>query len=141
MSLVSQRKFPGVVLGLRHDPLGVPFINSPISGEDVVVSIDQIIGGIKGAGNGWRMLMECLAAGRSISLPSQACGGARQVAKVTGAYTQVRSQFGMPIGNFEGVDEVVARIGAFSYLLEASRVFTAGAVDNGLKPASDFSNR
>ena len=126
---------PGVVLGLRHCPLGVPFINSPIEGKDVVVSVDQIIGGVDGAGKGWLMLMECLAAGRSISLPSQATGGARALNRFVGTYAQVRHQFGLPIGNFEGVDEAIARIGAFSYLLEASRIFTAAAVDSGIKPA------
>ncbi len=125
----------GVVLGLRHDPLGVPFINSPIEGKDVVVSIDQIIGGVEGAGKGWLMLMECLAAGRSISLPSQATGGARAINRFVGTYAQVRHQFGLPIGDFEGVDEALARIGAFTYLLEASRIFTASAVDSGIKPA------
>lgn len=125
----------GVILGKRHDPLGVPFINSPLEGKNVVVSIDQIIGGVKGAGKGWQMLMECLAAGRSISLPSQASGGAKAVNKLVGTYAQVRHQFGLPIGSFEGVNEAIARIGAFSYLMEASRVFTAAAVDSGIKPA------
>ena len=125
----------GVTLGKRHDPLGVPFINSPLEGKDVVVSVDQIIGGTDGAGKGWQMLMECLAAGRSISLPSQASGGAKAVNKIVSAYAQVRHQFGMPIGNFEGVDDPVARIGAHSYLMESARVFTAAAVDSGIKPA------
>jgi acyl-CoA dehydrogenase len=128
-------KTSGVSNNKRHDPLGVPFINSPIYGKDVVVPINQIIGGIEGAGKGWQMLMESLSAGRSISLPSQSAGGCKLVAYVTGAYAQVRQQFGMPIGNFEGIDEGVARIGAFAYLLDAARVFTAGAVDGGIKPA------
>lgn len=125
----------GVNLGRRHDPLGVPFINSPIDGKDVIVSLDQIIGGKDGAGKGWQMLMECLAAGRSISLPSQASGGAKAVNRIVGSYAQIRHQFGMPIGNFEGVEEPIARIGAMSYLMESARVFTAAAVDSGIKPA------
>ena len=79
--------------------------------------------------------MESLSAGRSISLPSQSAGGCKSIAYVTGAYAQVRQQFGVPIGNFEGIDEGVSRIGAFAYLLDAARVFTAGAVDGGIKPA------
>ncbi len=125
----------GVILGRRHDPLGVPFYNCPIEGVDVVVSIDQIIGGADGAGQGWRMLMECLAAGRAISLPASSTGGAKRVLRVTGAYAAVRKQFGISIGQFEGISETLGRMGAFTYLLEACRKYTAGAVDGGLKPA------
>lgn len=126
---------PGVVLGRRHDPLGVPFFNCPINGKDVIVSADQIIGGPAGAGQGWRMLMECLAAGRSISLPGQSTGGAKRTARIIGAYAQVRKQFGMSIGKFDGVGEVLARIGGLTYLLEACRIYTVGALDKGIKPA------
>ncbi len=126
---------PGVVLGRRHDPLGVPFYNCPTSGKDVVVSVDQIIGGVDGAGRGWQMLMECLAAGRSISLPSQSAGGAKGLVRVTSAYAVVRRQFGIPIGQFEGIEEPLARITGLSYIMESARIFTVGAVDSGIKPA------
>lgn len=125
----------GVTLGLRHDPMGVPFYNCPIQGKDVVVSIDQIIGGASGAGQGWKMLMECLATGRSISLPAQGAGGCKFAARVTSAYAEVREQFGIPISNFEGISEQLALIGGLTYLVEAARVFTVGAVDKGLKPS------
>ena len=125
----------GVVLGKRHNPMGVPFFNCPTHGRDVIVSVDQIIGGVDGAGRGWQMLMECLAAGRSISLPSQSAGGAKGLLKLTSAYSVIRRQFGLPIGKFEGVEEPLARITGVSYLMEAARIFTVGAVDSGLKPA------
>ena len=125
----------GVVLGKRHDPLGVPFFNSPIEGNDVVISVDQIIGGQQGAGHGWKMLMECLASGRSISLPGQSTGGAKRTTRIIGAYAQVRQQFGLPICKFEGIEEALAHIGGMTYLLEACRVYTVGAVDKGLKPS------
>ncbi len=126
---------PGVVLGKRHDPLGVPFYNCPIYGKDVVVSVEQIIGGVEGAGHGWKMLMECLAAGRSISLPAQAIVGAKSLTRIVGAYASVRHQFGLSIGNFEGVGEVLGRIGGLTYLMEAMRIYTVGAVDQGIKPS------
>ena len=128
-------KAEGVTLGRRHDPLGVPFYNCPIDGKDVVLSIDNVIGGKDGCGKGWRMLMESLAAGRSISLPSQTAGSVQAVARATGAYAAVRKQFGISIGDFEGIHEALAEIGANTYLNEALRRFTAGAVDKGLKPA------
>ncbi|MFW7382208.1 MAG: acyl-CoA dehydrogenase [Oligoflexus sp.] len=125
----------GVVLGRRHNPMGVPFYNCPTSGKDVVVSIDQIIGGPDYAGRGWQMLMECLAVGRSISLPAQSTGGAKVIARIAGAYAAIRKQFGIEIGKFEGIEEPLARIGGVAYLLEASRIFTVGAVDSGIKPS------
>lgn len=133
--LLIDSKLPGVETGLRHDPLGVPFYNSQISGQDVVVSIDQIIGGPEWAGKGWQMLMECLAAGRALSLPAQGTGMSKLTARYAGAYSELRKQFGISIGQFEGIVEELAHIGGMTYLVEAMRVFTYGAVDSGLKPA------
>lgn len=125
----------GVILGRRHDPLGVPFYNSPIEGRDVVVPIGQIIGGAEQAGRGWTMLMQSLAAGRGISFPATCTGIAKFVTRVTGAYTRIRYQFGLPIGKFEGIEDPLARIGGLTYLLEAARTYTCAAVDAGEKPA------
>ncbi len=127
-------KTAGVELGKRHDPLGVPFYNCPTRGKDVVVPIDAIVGGAAGAGQGWSMLMECLAAGRGISLPAQSTGGAKLATRVTSAHAVVRQQFGVSIGKFEGVEEPLARIFGFTYGLEAMRRFTLGAIDKGVKP-------
>lgn len=126
---------PGVILGRRHDPMGVPFYNSPIEGRDVIVPIEQIIGGIEQAGQGWKMLMQCLAAGRGLGFPATCTGIAKLVTRVTGAYASVRQQFGLSVGRFEGIEEPLARIGGLTYLLEAARLYTCGAVDRGEKPA------
>jgi acyl-CoA dehydrogenase len=126
---------PGIEIGARHDPMGVPFMNGPTTGEDVFVPLDAIIGGREGAGRGWRMLMQSLAAGRSISLPSLSVGAAKLSARVISAYAMVREQFDTPIGRFEGVEEPVARIAGHTYMMEAARRLTVGAVDAGEKPA------
>ncbi len=125
----------GVELGKRHDPLGVPFYNCPTRGKDVVVPVDAIIGGKEGAGNGWRMLMESLAVGRGISLPAQAIGGARTATRAVGAYAAIRKQFGINIGKFEGIEEPMARIGGYTYLMDAARGYICAALDKGAKPA------
>lgn len=125
----------GVVIGRRHDPLGVPFYNCPTQGHDVLVPIDAIIGGKEGAGNGWRMLMESLAVGRGISLPAQGLGGAKLSTRVVGAYALIRKQFGLNIGKFEGIEEPMARIGGYTYMMEAARKYTTGGLDKGAKPA------
>lgn len=126
---------PGVIINRRHDPMGVPFYNSPTEGHDVVISVEQIIGGVEQAGEGWKMLMQSLAAGRGISFPATCTGIAKLVTRVTGAYSRVRRQFGLNIGKFEGIEEPLARIGGLTYLMEAARLYTVGAVDQGEQPA------
>jgi acyl-CoA dehydrogenase len=126
---------PGVRQGRRHDPLATPFVNSPLNGENVIVGLDAVIGGQNGLGKGWKMLMECLAAGRGISLPSTSSGGAKLVARSVSAYSAIRQQFGTAIAKFEGVEEVLARIASRTYAVDAMRCFTAGSVDSGAKPA------
>jgi acyl-CoA dehydrogenase len=126
---------PGVVIGRRHLPLNAVFQNGPNSGKDVFMPIDWIIGGKDYAGKGWMMLMGCLAAGRSISLPTSSVGGAKGLARITGAYARVRSQFKTPIGKLEGVEEALGRIAANCYMMDGVRIMTAGAVDLGEKPA------
>lgn len=126
---------PGVEIGSRHDPMGIPFANGPTSGHGVVVPASQIIGGLAQAGRGWKMLMEALSGGRAISLPAGASAGAKHVARVAGAYSVVRQQFGLSIGRFEGIEEPLARIAGLTYLLDAARIFTCGAIDAGHRPA------
>ncbi|GMQ81314.1 MAG: acyl-CoA dehydrogenase [Rhodothermia bacterium] len=127
---------PGVEAGRRHDPMGIPFHNGPTIGRDVVVPLEEaIIGGIDGAGKGWGMLMESLAAGRGISLPAVSTFSSKMVARVAGAHAVVRKQFGLSIGKFEGIEEPLARIGAFTYIMDAARRYTNGILNKGGKPA------
>ena len=126
---------PGVNIGQRHLPLNAVFQNGPTWGTDVFMPLDWIIGGPAMAGQGWRMLMESLAAGRSISLPSLSVGYAKLAARATGGYARIRSQFNVPIGRFEGVEEALARIGGHLYMMDAARRMTAAAVDQGEKPS------
>lgn len=126
---------PGVIIGRRHFPLNAPFQNGPTQGKDVFMPLDWIIGGAEKAGKGWGMLMECLAAGRGISLPASAIGGSKVASYTTGAYARIRKQFHQPIGHFEGVEEVLGRIGGYTYLIDAARRFVVSSIDQGEKPA------
>ena len=125
---------PGVAHGRRHFPLHCAFPNGPTQGHDVMIPVSWIIGGVKMAGHGWRMLMECLAAGRSISLPSMVCGGLKRAAVASGAYARIRRQFNTAIGDFGGVGEALTRIASHAYMADALRLFTVGVQDQGLKP-------
>ena len=120
----------GVEIGRRHWPCNTPFMNGPINGTNVFVPIDWIIGGPEKAGGGWRMLVECLSAGRGISLPALSTASAVGGYLTTGAYARIRRQFKLPIGKFEGVQEAMGRIAGLAYKTEATRTLTASAVDN-----------
>ena len=126
---------PGVETGRRHFPLNAPWHNGPTRGKDVFMPLDFIIGGQQMAGQGWRMLMESLAAGRSISLPGSNTGMQKLAVRTVGGYARVRNQFKTAIGKFEGIQEPLARMGGNLYLCDAARVMTAGAVDLGEKPS------
>ncbi len=126
---------PGISIGNRHRPMNQAFLNGPTRGRDVLIPVEWIIGGAEMAGQGWKMLMESLAAGRSISLPALAAGSAKLVSRGTGAYAGIRRQFRTPVGQFEGVQEALARIGGNTYVMEAARTLTAMALDLGEKPA------
>jgi acyl-CoA dehydrogenase len=129
------RDTPGVIIGRRHFPLNVPFQNGPILGVDVFVPMDAIIGGFGMAGQGWRMLVEQLSVGRCISLPSNTAGAAKAAVYASGAYARIRRQFNQPIGHFEGIEQVLARMAARTYIIDAARSVTAGAIDGGEKPS------
>jgi acyl-CoA dehydrogenase len=129
------RNTPGVSIGRRHFPLNVPFQNGPIQGKDVFVPLDCIIGGVAMAGAGWRMLVEQLSVGRCISLPSNTTGASKAAVLATGAYARIRTQFNLPVGRFEGVEAVIARMVGLTYTMDAARSVTAGAIDGGEKPS------
>jgi len=126
---------PGVEIGRRHLPSGAAFPNGPNWGRDVFIPMDWVIGGDKMVGQGWRMLMECLAAGRSISLPSTSAAGAKSLLRNTTAYARIRKQFDLPIGKMEGLEEPLARMAEVAYVNEAARGVTASMVSRGEKPS------
>lgn len=126
---------PGVNIGRRHLPSGAAFPNGPNWGKDVFIPMDWIIGGQAMVGQGWRMLMECLSAGRAISLPSSATAGSKMMLRVTSAYSRIRKQFGLPVQKMDGIEEPLVRIIETAYANEAARAMTAAMVSRGEKPA------
>jgi len=126
---------PGVVTGRRHLPAMQAFQNGPTEGHDVFVPIDALIGGPEQAGKGWQMLMSALAAGRGISLPSLSSAACMFAAHTSGAYARVRTQFGIPIGKFEGIQEKLGHLAANAYVVEAARRLTCAGLATGVKPS------
>ena len=126
---------PGVKIGRRHFPLNSSFMNGPNSGDDVFIPMDWIIGGQDMVGQGWRMLMESLSVGRGVSLPSSGTASGKATSRFVGAYARVRTQFNLPIGKFEGIEEVLGRMAGFTYIMDAGRRLTCSALDQGEKPS------
>ncbi len=129
-----KKDLPGITIGNYHLPIGDVFYNGPLHGKDVVISVDDIIGGAEYAGQGWRMLMEQLAGGRAITLPAGAIGAMKSVSAVTGAYSMVRYQFGIPIGMMEGIIDKIAKIASLTYAFNGARVFACSAISRGHQP-------
>ncbi|MCK5727449.1 MAG: acyl-CoA dehydrogenase [Thiotrichaceae bacterium] len=125
----------GIEIGRRHFPLNSTFQNGPTNGHNVFIPMKWLIGGQDSIGKGWKMLVECLGEGRGISLPALSTGAAKLVSRTTGAYSRVRKQFGLPIGNFEGVQEPLARILGNTYIMDAGRRLTLTALDQGKRPS------
>jgi acyl-CoA dehydrogenase len=129
------RETPGIEIGDRHAPMDLPFHNGPNKGKDVFVPLDNIIGGPEKAGQGWKMLMESLAVGRSLSLPALSTAAAKMSSYVTGSYSRTRKQFGTSISNFQGIEEPLARMAGMTYMMNAAREATLQMVDGGERPA------
>lgn len=125
----------GITIGSRHNPLDSAFQNGPNWGKDVFIPLDYLIGGVAQAGNGWKMLMHSLTTGRAVSLPALSVAAAKFTCRNTGAYSRIRKQFNVPIGELEGIEEPLARIAGETYILNAARCVTNAALDNGERPA------
>ncbi|TAN47166.1 MAG: acyl-CoA dehydrogenase, partial [Methylococcaceae bacterium] len=126
---------PGVSIGQRHFPLNAPFQNGPNWGKDVFIPMDWIIGGVAQVGNGWKMLMQCLSTGRGISLPALSTAAGKFTCRNSGAYARIRKQFNVSIGEFEGIEEALARMAGETYIMDAARCVTLAALDAGQHPS------
>lgn len=125
----------GMQIGRRHRPMDSAFMNGPIEGQDVFVPMEWVIGGEQQVGQGWRMLMESLAAGRAISLPALGAATQQSSLFVANGYGKIREQFGLPIGKFDAIAGIIAGMSAELYATDAARRFTAAALDKGEQPS------
>lgn len=129
------RDTDGVNAGARHLPMNTVFMNGPTWGTEVFIPMEQVIGGQDMLGKGWKMLLECLSIGRSISLPALGTGAGKLASLATGSYAYTREQFGRTISQFEGVQEALEPIAGYTYMMDAARLLTAGMLDRGVRPS------
>ena len=134
LALLEPEKI-GIKNGPRHNPMDVPFPNGTLEATDLIIPMESVIGGEKNVGNGWRMLMECLAVGRSISLPACAIGSAKVSLNYAGAYSVYRKQFKTMLADMEGVQEKLASIGSETFKITSMQYLTNTILDSGEKPS------
>ena len=117
-----------------HNPLDVGFPNGTIKGT-IVLELDQVIGGEKNIGNGWKMLMECLSAGRGISLPATANASSKVATYGIMNYIKVRDQFNMPLASMEAIQEKMNNMVYNTWIIQSSVEMTNDILDSGSSPA------
>uniref|UniRef100_A0A6C0D0G8 Acyl-coenzyme A dehydrogenase n=1 Tax=viral metagenome TaxID=1070528 RepID=A0A6C0D0G8_9ZZZZ len=117
-------------MGNRHNPMDVPFPNGTIRAHHIPIQLSDIIGGEENIGNGWRMLMECLSVGRSISLPACAVGSAKLASIYAGTYSVYRKQFKRMIGDMEGVQEKLAVMASETLKITSIQYLTNSILDS-----------
>ncbi|TDH68513.1 hypothetical protein CCR75_000471 [Bremia lactucae] len=130
-----ERNHPGLQMGKRHDTISIPFMNGPVTGQDVFIPMSKIIGGQERVGFGWNMLMDCLAEGRSISLPASAVAGAKLSVNAVGAYARIRQQFKVPIASLEGIQEQLAIMGGNAFIMTSGQHLVNAMINQHEQPA------
>ena len=129
-----ERDHLNLIQETHHNPLDVGFPNGTIKGE-IVISLDQIIGGEENIGNGWKMLMECLSAGRGVSLPATANASSKVATFGMYHYIKTREQFKLTLSEMEGIQEKFLNMMYHTWIIQSSIEMTNDILDEGHSPA------
>ena len=129
-----ERDHEGLIQETHHIPMNAGFPNGTIKGE-IYVELDQVIGGEENIGNGWKMLMECLSAGRGISLPATANASSKVASFGLYSYIQVRKQFNMPLAKMEAIQEKFNNMIYNTWIIQSSIKLTNDILDSGESPS------
>ena len=129
-----ERGHEGLIQETHHNPLNVGFPNGTIKGE-FLIDPDQVIGGEDRIGDGWKMLMDCLSAGRGISLPATANATSKVSTFGILNYIKVRNQFNIPLERMEAIQEKVNKMVMDTWIIQSSIELTNTILDHGNSPA------
>jgi len=129
-----ERDHPGLIQNTHHNPLDVGFPNGTIKGE-ILLDIDQVIGGEENVGKGWKMLMECLSAGRGVSLPATANASSKVATFGLFHYIKARQQFRMSLAEMEAIQEKFVNMMVQTWIIQSSVDMTNDILDAGKSPA------
>ena len=129
-----ERNHKNLIQDTHHNPLDVGFPNGTIKGS-ILLDLEQVIGGEENIGNGWKMLMECLSAGRGISLPATANASSKVATYGIYNYINVREQFKMPLADMEAIQEKFNNMVYNTWIIQSAVNMTNDILDNGNSPA------
>lgn len=129
-----ERNHPGLIQSTHHNPMNAGFPNGTIRGE-IKIKLTDVIGGESEIGNGWKMLMECLSAGRGVSLPATANASSKVASFGMFHYIKVRDQFKMPLQNMEAIQLKFNNMIFNTWIILSSVKMTNDILDNGLSPS------
>jgi acyl-CoA dehydrogenase len=133
LALIEKQHFPDLC-NTYHNPNNSGFPNGTIKGT-IHIEPEQVIGGENKIGEGWKMLMECLAVGRGVSLPATANGSSKYITYAMMNYINLRQQFNMKIGDMEAVREKFVDMYLNTWIIHSSVQFTNHILDSGLTPS------
>ena len=133
LALIEKQFFPNLC-NTYHNPNNAGFPNGTIKGT-IYIDPEQVIGGKNSIGEGWKMLMECLAVGRGVSLPATANGSSKYITYTMMNYINLRKQFNMKIGDMEAVREKFVDMYLNTWIIHSSVQFTNHILDSGLTPS------
>ena len=132
--VLVEREHPGLIQETYHNPLNAGFPNGTIKGE-FLVKVDSVIGGPDNIGNGWKMLMECLSAGRAVSLPATANASSKVATYGIINYAKVRKQFNISLTEMEAIQEKINSMVLNTWIIQSSIELTNDILDSGYSPA------
>ncbi len=102
---IVEKTMPGVSFTTHYEKMGIRGApTTDVVLENVEVPVENVLGG---EGNGFKVTMDTLDAGR-IGIAAQAVGIARAALEDSLDYVAGRQQFGRPIGQFQGIQFMLA---------------------------------
>ena len=109
--------------------------NNLISGENVFVPLDYVIGGAEMIGQGQRMLVECSAMKHSLAVSALSMAAQQTALYVSNAYAHIKEQHQHPIAQFESVQKKLARLAIYTSITNATHLLISSDTDEEHKSA------
>ena len=134
VALLEKKQYSNLKNDTYHNPLNAGFPNGTLKGN-IQIKLEDVIGGKEKIGHGWKMLMECLAAGRGVSLPASSLGACLATTYGITGYSNIRKQFNIPIIKMEGVYEKLYNSMYNTMMIDFGIRFTNSILDSGEKPS------
>jgi alkylation response protein AidB-like acyl-CoA dehydrogenase len=129
-AFLVERKFPGVTPGAEEKKMGIKGSSTtPIFLDNVAVPVENVLGEI---GRGHIIAFNILNIGR-LKLGAFACGGAKEVLRVSLNYAKERKAFGKSIAEFGMIQHKLAEMAIRIFAAETATYRTVGLIESLLE--------